>query len=311
MIAAVTMLLAASLKIATAYPGHPSGMASLEATIAIVGVAAIIRFMWYLNGLWRSGETHPLARLQDGFWPATRSFTPIGLGVVIVGTFLYAITFLKSMITTVVPFWADTMFADMDRALFMDPQAMAAALSPALPAIGLFYGLWHFIHLGGILWVLHWRRGNKARHIISFMFTWVIGMATAFAFSSMGPLFTGRFDPAMAPPITREAASILWDNYQAQGALIGGGISAFPSMHVALAAWFASVLRDRGLPLVGLAYVMAIYFCSVILGWHYVADGAAGIGIAVLADRLSGMWIRRASNQQQIATNAATGASIA
>jgi membrane-associated phospholipid phosphatase len=80
------------------------------------------------------------------------------------------------------------------------------------------------------------------------------------------------------------------DNYQAHGALIGGGISAFPSMHVALAVWFALILRDRNLATLGVAYAFGVFFCSVILGWHYVADGAAGIGIALLADWLIGMW---------------------
>jgi hypothetical protein len=311
MIAVVAMFLAASLKIATGYPGHPSGMTSVEATIAIVTVAAFVRFMRHLYGLWRSGEVHPLARLQEGLWPAIQSFAPVGVGVVIVGTFLYAITFLKSMITTIMPFWADPLFAAMDRALFIDPQAMALRLEPALSTIGIFYGLWHAVHIGSILWVLHWRAGNKDRFILSFMLTWSIGMLFAFLFSSAGPLFAGTYNPAIAPESVRMAAEFLWSNYQVKGALIGGGISAFPSMHVALAAWFALVMKDRGLPLIGLAYLLAIFFCSIILGWHYAADGAAGIGIALLADRLSGMWIRRAKNQQQIAAAAATGASMA
>jgi hypothetical protein len=310
-IAVATMSLAASLKLATHFPGQPSGMASLEATIAIVTIAAFVRFMRHLYILWRTGEDHPISRLKADVRPALQAFAPVAAGIVVVGAFLYSITFLKSMIPAVVPFWADDLFAWLDRAMFVDPQAIAISLNPALKAIGLFYGLWHAVHLGGILWVLHWRNGSKARHILSFMITWSIGMAFAYAFSSAGPLFTGVYDPSVAPDSVRMAADFLWANYQADGALIGGGISAFPSMHVALAAWFALVLKDRGAPLIGIAYLLAIFFCSIVLGWHYAVDGAAGIGIALLGDRLSGLWIRRASIQQGMATAAATGASTA
>jgi PAP2 superfamily len=310
-IAVTAMVLAVLLKFATGFPGHPSGIASLEATIGIVTVTALLRFLGHLYRMWRCGEAEPLARLRAELKPALLSYVPIVVGVVIIGAFLYAVTYLKSMITTVVPFWSDGLFAAMDRALFIDPQGMALALAPALPAIGLFYGLWHAVHLGGILWVLHWRDHDKARHVLSFMLNWSIGMSLAYLFSSAGPLFTGTYDPAIAPASVRMAADFLWANYKAHGALIGGGISAFPSMHVALAAWFALVLKDRGFPRLGLAYLAAIFFCSIVLGWHYAADGAAGIGIALLADRLSGLWMRRASSQHGMATATATGASTA
>ena len=51
------------------------------------------------------------------------------------------------------------------------------------------------------MWVLHWRKSDKARYILSFMLTWTIGMFFAYVFSSAGPIFTGQFDPALAPRI--------------------------------------------------------------------------------------------------------------
>jgi membrane-associated phospholipid phosphatase len=91
----------------------------------------------------------------------------------------------------------------------------------------------------------------------------------------------------------RIAAEFLWANYQAKGALIGGGISAFPSMHVAIAAWLAIVLNDRGWPKLGMAYFFGVFACSVILGWHYAIDGIAGAAIAIVADRIAQSWHRR------------------
>jgi hypothetical protein len=216
---------------------------------------------------------------------------PIMAGVALICVFLYSISFLKSMISAVVPFWADAALTATDRAIFVDPGRIGAALGPALPALGLFYGLWHAVHLGGILWVLHWRCGNKSLHIVSFMLTWSIGIALAYIFSSAGPIFTGQYDLSIAPASVRKAAEFLLANHKADGALLGGGISAFPSLHVAIAAWFALVLRERGKAWLGMAYALGIFACSIILGWHYVADGVAGVGVAMLAQRLAGRWI--------------------
>ncbi len=296
-IAMAAALSAAALRYLTGYPGQPSGMTSLTAAIAIVTLTAFFRFMRYFFGLWRAGEEHPAVRIRAEFRLALLGFAPIAAGVAILGTFLYSTTFLKSMIPSVIPFWADEAFAATDQAIFVDPQAIAIALKPALGALGLFYGLWHAAHLGGILWVLHWRNGNRARHILSFMLTWSVGMVLAYLFSSMGPIFTGQYDPSVAPESVQRAATFLWANYQADGALLGAGISAFPSMHVAIAAWLALVLKDRGLPWLGIAYLIGVFACSVILGWHYVIDGVAGVAIALLADRLSQAWLhsRRAT----------------
>ncbi len=130
-------------------------------------------------------------------------------------------------------------------------------------------------------------------------------MAFAYLFASMGPLFTGAYDPAVAPESVRIAAEFLWANYQAKGALIGGGISAFPSMHVAIAAWLAIVLRERGWPKIGIAYFSAVFASSVILGWHYTIDGLAGGAIAIVANRIATRWLHRSSALNSTAVRSA------
>jgi membrane-associated phospholipid phosphatase len=63
-----------------------------------------------------------------------------------------------------------------------------------------------------------------------------------------------------------------------------GGISAMPSIHLAMATLFAllafSVRRWLGIVFIG--YVLVIQIGSVILGWHYAVDGYAGILLALL-----------------------------
>ena len=296
-LSALTISCAVVIRLWSGYPGHLKGETSLTIALLVVALTALGRFIIFLWSLWRAGNEHPLAAIRAASPSAALAFMPIAIGVLAIGAFLVSLSYLKSMITAIVPFWADGILAATDRFMLIHPQAIAIAIHPALPMLGLFYGLWHAAHLGGILWVLHWRNGNKGRHILSFMLTWLIGMFFAYVFSSAGPLFVGLYDPAIAPESVRKPAEFLWANYQARGALVGGGISAFPSLHVGIAAWLAIVLRDRGLGWLGIAYMLGVFICSVILGWHYVLDGVGGIGVALLADKVSQSWLSPGKNR--------------
>ena len=76
-IAIMTVLTAATVNFLTGYPGHPSGVTSLKAAIAVVTITAFFRFMRFFFGMWRSGETHPGARIAAGTRPALTAFAPI------------------------------------------------------------------------------------------------------------------------------------------------------------------------------------------------------------------------------------------
>lgn len=59
------------------------------------------------------------------------------------------------------------------------------------------------------------------------------------------------------------------------------GISAMPSMHVAMASLFAigGFQRSRGLGAIFSVYAVMIWIASVHLGWHYALDGVVGTGM--------------------------------
>ena len=296
LIAFVSVLWAAGFALLTGFQSRPSGSTSLAASLVIIAVAACWRLLRYVVRLWGAGVPDPLRRLRRDFLPAAGAFAPIVIGVAVLGTFLCSLTFLKSMIVAVVPFWADAPLAAVDRMLHLDPAAIASALQPVITPVGRFYGLWHVVHLGGILWVLHWQGGQKSRLIISFMLIWAIGTALAYVFSSAGPIFTGRYDPALAPESMRRMVHFLWTNYEQRNATLGAGISAFPSMHVALAMWFAFALRAKGLWWLGIAYTVSIFAGSIILGWHYSLDGIGGIGVAIVGWTLAPHLLNATNN---------------
>jgi hypothetical protein len=121
----------------------------------------------------------------------------------------------------------------------------------------------------------------------------------AFAFLSAGPAFYGdvtgdweRFAPLMT--LLQDGAgnshsaasyqSYLWRMHSSGNGGLGTGISAFPSMHVALAvinAFFAFEIR-RWLGFAMSAYAAIILASSVALGWHYAIDGYASIAVCAL-----------------------------
>jgi PAP2 superfamily len=305
LVACLSMLWATLTAQITGYPNRIDVWSTLSLSAGVIAFVGMCRFWMYVYRLSKAGVPNPISQIRSDFRAGMMDFVPPLIGLVAICIFLSSMTYLKSMIVAVVPFWADQPLAAIDGALFIDPQQIALAIQPALPAIGIFYAAWHTIHLGGILWVLLWRDPGKARFIISFMLTWAIGMICAYIVSSAGPIFTGQYDPSVAPESVRRIADFLWTNYRESGARLGGGISAFPSMHVALAAWFALVLRERGLGWVGVAYTLGIFASSIILGWHYAMDSVAGIALALLAHRLAGQWLDRRNTYASAAVAAA------
>ena len=76
---------------------------------------------------------------------------------------------------------------------------------------------------------------------------------------------------------------------------IGRGISAMPSVHIALAVQFAcaafAIRRWFGILLT--VYAVVIWIASIHLGWHYAVDGLVAAAIVVPSWVLCGIWARR------------------
>lgn len=157
--------------------------------------------------------------------------------------------------------------------------------------------LWFVICFGALYWVVVSRRAAavRRRYVLSFFLTWiVVGNIFAGIFLSAGPAFYGHVtgDTARFAELTRfvasssgwfysaaDAQAYLWALHQHGMSGFGSGISAFPSMHVALAAMnmFFAFELGRRIGLIALAYTGFIMFGSVYLGWHYAVDGYAAL----------------------------------
>jgi membrane-associated phospholipid phosphatase len=91
------------------------------------------------------------------------------------------------------------------------------------------------------------------------------------------------------PLITINAQRYLLDQYKNSTDAIGEGISAFPSLHVAMAALVAIFFYDinRVIGAMAIIFCAIIFIGSIVLGWHYAIDGIASLFAVPIFWRLS------------------------
>lgn len=180
-------------------------------------------------------------------------------------------------------------------------------------ALNISYNLWLFIILITFAMVTAMTSDRELReqYLLSFFGCWILlGSVAAIGLSSVGPCFYGQLYPSdpyaplmsylrsadhLHPIWALTMQDMLWESYESNIAGIGSGISAMPSMHVALATVNALLLSrlSRTAGLLGWAYLALILMGSVHLGWHYAIDGYVSILAVVLIWRAAGWWASR------------------
>ena len=216
------------------------------------------------------------------------------LPILLIGVFMGAFSSLKILIPFLNPFTFDSLFSDMDRAIFgTDPWRLTHALvGPAgTGMIDYVYVLWFPTFLIVTLLVcllcdLQLRR----RYLIAFLAVWgMLGIVAATLLSSAGPCFLelighpyqDRYADLL--PVRNADYATLTQSYLEAGYRdntygVGKGISAMPSIHVSVATLYVLVARHahRAFLALALAFYAVILFGSVHLGYHYFVDGVAG-----------------------------------
>ena len=180
---------------------------------------------------------------------------------------------------------------DVFSRVFLKP---VLGLAPVTSVISYLYNLWLPLMYLILLWQIFSLRDGRLRqqYLISFLLAWaLLGNALALLFSSAGPCFYGEVVAGADPyaPLmdylrsaageglknwSLEAQAYLWTNYQSTGVAVGGGISAMPSLHVAVATLQALLgwRLSRRLGWLLTAYAGVILVGSVHLGWHYAIE---------------------------------------
>lgn len=223
----------------------------------------------------------------------------------------------KQMVLPLAGFSADPWLARADRALFLghDGWRVTHALfgSPEATRVidSLYHGWFVPMSLGVILcaWLPASTYRLRTQYLLSYAAVWIgLGSILAFLFPSAGPCFYSHFvGPAPefdslaqrlneiqavngSPLMALRNQAYLMQAHAGDHLLIGGGISAMPSVHnglavlFALAAWHVS----RPLGLMFAAYALLIWVGSIHLGWHYGLDGVVSVVLTLGIWRLAG-----------------------
>jgi hypothetical protein len=227
-------------------------------------------------------------------------------------------------------------FADLDKMLHLgvDPWRLLFAVGQydwLLRLVEWNYGvLWFIICYGALFYVATSAKAAavRNRYLVTFMLTWiVIGNIAAGIFLCAGPAFYGqvtgdaaRFGDQLAF-LARHAdydgsaayyQNYLWMLYEKGVSGFGSGISAFPSMHVALIMLNALFLweRSRAWGIVAFGYVAFIVVSSVYLAWHYAVDSYAAIAMTIAIYLLVRKWLPDAGQRKARTIGAAPHGAI-
>lgn len=240
----------------------------------------------------------------------------IGLALA-ASVFLHAgFTILKNVMSFITPYYADPFMANLDKTLHfgVDPWVIAHRIGDYLPTDLMIYSyltIWALpaFALPVIIALTDGDRARMMRTLIIYATAWIfIGNVLAFAGLSVGPVYYDRLlggerfsgltaalvESGVAASGIGHTQQALWDIYAGKSALIGSGISAFPSVHVAIATVTAIYMCERSKWLVPLAvtFLFFTFYLSVFTGYHYAVDGYASFIIVI------GIWwlLRRRNN---------------
>ena len=266
--------------------------------------------------LWRDVRNKYLT--AERFWLAL----PV---LVLMPFFLSAFTSFKMMVPGINPYSWDPSFAEWDRLLHggIHPWQW---LQPLLghPSITVAIDYAYMMWFGALHLTLFWQTFSlrdphlRMQFLISFILSWIlVGTAAAILFSSAGPCYYGRItglpDPflplmdylrsvgGVSPIKAVESQEMLWGIYQSGESRSFSGMSAMPSMHLAVSTLLALVgwRTHRWLGISLTVFALAILIGSVHLGWHYAIDGYLAILMTLAIWYGVGWCLRRSANAPQ------------
>lgn len=241
-------------------------------------------------------EPHPIRSLLNRDMVVRAGTTIAALQVLAIAASAFGA--LKAGIPKTEPFWLDVPLANLEKAIFLVPpwQLSQMFFGWATRAIDMIYATYVPCETIALVLVVCSRPSElKTCALLTITMAWtMLGIVAAYLLSSAGPLFYDRIYGGQTfaqltamvnsrAPITASVAKMLWDAHSLDKNIIGNGISAMPSMHVAGALWMALLLRGSKAAPLGWLYYALIWLGSVHLGWHYFSDGlVATAGVLLL-----------------------------
>jgi membrane-associated phospholipid phosphatase len=205
--------------------------------------------------------------------------------------------------------WRDPFFWSIE-----GPLLQRIAALPIDPTLWdrLYHSAWG-IELGAAfaLVVIGRGGGTVLRYCVTMILLFYVGRLLGMLNPVMGPAFHrpevfAYLEGSTTAEVMRLVADLMAKPAEAAASrasgILLGGISAMPSLHVAMvtttAYWLA--VAGRWTLYVTVPWVLLVWTSTVVLGWHYMLDGAGGIVLAFacialarrLADLVTDRWSR-------------------
>ena len=263
-------------------------------------------------------QSRPVQRVVERLRPRAGLLL---LPAVIFPLFLSAFTTAKVGIPMLVGYGWERNWAELDAAIFgTDVWRLAQAVAPrwSLPFWEYSYTLgWGAVTYFAVAYLTI--KASPAKVLIFFtatFATWLTGgWLMAYCTSAAGPVFAHLADPTLQERF-RPLHEFLAANFAENGpirfsqhylevtrfdpvAVKGGGISAMPSMHLAMAALFVIAAWRSAWFLPAIAFWLVIFVGSGLFGYHYWVDGIAGAAIALAAWWAANACYRKLPRREQ------------
>ena len=255
-------------------------------TLAGFGVVVISKTLKMM----RAGEERPLLKLRE--WADWQLVMTVMAAMTLACLNQTAFLWLKPTLNIYVPFTADPLLADIDRALFLnrDPWTLLTWLNNDWTGL-IYHFIWYASITGSLMMLLSRpASARKAAMALTYFVCWsVIGPLIHCLLPAGGPIFYqrlgygDRFAGIDGGIETERVADFLWHGFESGHFEVASGISAMPSLHVTLAVWTVlcvAQFKPRYALLVAF-FAIYVFLLSISLGWHYAIDGIVGGTCAV------------------------------
>ena len=285
-------------------------------------VVASLMMLSLWTGLAVAAIAHIVSLMRPGLWRLDVRAPWLIIAILATGITLPLFELFKQHILPLRGFPLDPAIAGFERFLFFgnDAWMLSHAVFGSVSAtlfIDRVYGFWlpmMFAFPVVVVMAAH-DIGLRARLLGCWLMSWVfVAGFGAWVFGSAGPCYYTQLvgsDQGFSALSARLSAlgaeahakgqviaaidfqAMLLNGQSATELLPAGGISAMPSMHVAMAVLFAiagfQFGRVWGVILSG--YALLIWIGSIHLGWHYATDGIVGAAMMIALWRISGKYL--------------------
>ena len=267
---------------------NPSGL--LPALMVLPPWMAAAGLIAAISGFARAALVRnpaPGASFQRFCMTQQRYIAATALIMLFAGINMVSFMWTKTLLNYLVPFRADPWLAKADYALFggYEPWAVLQRMNFAGAGV-VYHPVWFILLIVALLATAAAPASpRRSAMLLTYFGLWtIIGPLIHCLLPAGGPIFFerlghgARFAGLAGSPEVKHVADYLWDIYAENRFGAASGISAMPSMHVAMSTWTVIAVQQfarRSLPAALIGWVV-IFGLSIALGWHYASDGIVG-----------------------------------